>query len=71
MITALLAHSFFLSLNSAAVHSENKVALGFSFADSLAEELKKDVFYLADDKLKGRGTPSPELDMAWILLQFR
>ncbi|MFO0046155.1 MAG: M28 family peptidase [Armatimonadota bacterium] len=64
MITALLAHSFFLSLNSASVHPANKVALGFSFADSLAEELKKDVFYLADDKLKGRGTPSPELDMA-------
>ena len=38
-----------------------------------ANDLKADVSFLASDALKGRGTPSPELDIAaeFIASQFR
>jgi Zn-dependent M28 family amino/carboxypeptidase len=47
------------------------ISLGllFSFSNSYldavqADDLKRIVYYLASDELKGRGTPSPELDKA-------
>src|SRR3954465_5001128 len=42
-------------------------------AQLTANDLKADVSFLASDALKGRGTPSPELDIAaeFIAAQFR
>src|SRR3954447_14866698 len=39
-------------------------ALVLTAGDSLSNHLKKDVYYLASDKMKGRGQGTPELEKA-------
>src|SRR3954468_12644072 len=47
-------------------------ALVLTAGDSLSNHLKKDVYYLASDKMKGRGQGTPELERAgeFIAQQF-
>src|ERR1051325_9084719 len=58
----------------AAVAGEAQTPLVRQIAAQLAaSDLKADVSFLASDALKGRGTPSPELDIAaeFVASQFR